>query len=121
MLLKLLKKTPRVLTHLYTLVIVMLGWALFYFEDTAALFAFFGRAFTLTQTGAKGINAICAYLPLLAVSALAATPLGAICYGKLQNCKWRDYLVLPIGAAILLLCVAALASQSYNPFIYFRF
>ena len=64
---------------------------------------------------------ILAYLPLMAVSALAATPLGAACYRKLQDKPWLDYAVIPVGAVILLLCVAALASQSYNPFIYFRF
>jgi hypothetical protein len=62
-----------------------------------------------------------AYLPLLAVSVLAATPVGAACYRKLQDKAWTDYAALGVGAVILLLCVAALASQSYNPFIYFRF
>ena len=120
-LLKVLKKIPAAVCHLYTLVIVMLGWALFFFVDTPALFAFFGRAFTLAETSAQGMNAILAYLPLLAVSAVAATPLGASCYRKLKDKPWVDYAVIPIGAVILLLCVAALASQSYNPFIYFRF
>ena len=120
-LLKLLKKTPKALCHVYTMVIVMLGWALFYFEDTGALFAFFGRAFTPAETSVQGLNAILGYLPLLAVSVLAATPLAARCYQRLKDKPWVDYAMLPVGAAILLLCAAALASQSYNPFIYFRF
>ena len=28
---------------------------------------------------------------------------------------------IAVGAVLMLLCVAALVSQSYNPFIYFRF
>jgi len=120
-LLKLLKKTPKTVCHVYTMVIVMLGWALFYFEDMGALGAFFVRAFTPGETSVEGINAILAYLPLLAVSVLAATPLGSACYHKLKDKVWLNYALLPVGAGILLLCVAALASQSYNPFIYFRF
>ena len=120
-LLKLLKKAPAVLGHAYTMVIVMLGWALFYFEDTGALFAFFGRAFSAGETAAEGLNAILGYLPLLLLSILAATPLGSRIYQKLKETRWADYAMIPVGAVILILCVAALASQSYNPFIYFRF
>ena len=32
-----------------------------------------------------------------------------------------DYVKIAACAVAMLLCVAALASQSYNPFIYFRF
>ena len=120
-LLKLLKKAPAVLGHVYTMVIVMLGWALFYFEDTGALFAFFGRAFSAGETATEGLNAILGYLPLLLISILAATPLGSRIYQKLKETRWADYAMIPVGAVILILCVAALASQSYNPFIYFRF
>ena len=120
-LLKLLKKLPKFVGHIYTIFAFMMGWALFFFEDMSALGAFFTRAFSVTATPAEGINAILAYLPLLAVSVLAATPVGAACYRKLQDKAWTDYAAIGVGAVILLLCVAALASQSYNPFIYFRF
>ncbi len=120
-LLKLLKKIPAFFGHIYTLLIVMLGWALFYFEDMGALGGFFRQAFTVAETGAAGIHAILAYLPVLAVSVLAATPLGAICYRKLQQKSYAGYVALVLAVAVMLLCVASLANQSYNPFIYFRF
>ncbi len=69
-LLKLLKKTPGVLCHIYTMLAVLLGWALFYFEDMGALGTFFTQAFTLTATGITGTNLILAYLPLFAVAVL---------------------------------------------------
>ena len=120
-LLKILKKVPGVLCHIYTMVIVLLGWALFYFVDTDALFAFFVRAFTITATDITGINLILAYLPLFLVAAVAATPLGAVCYRKVQQKCWAGYMVIAIVAVLMLLSVATLVSQSYNPFIYFRF
>ena len=119
--LKLLKKTPAFLCHIYTMIIVMLGWALFYFEDMGALGGFFGRAFSIAQTGGEGIRLILAYLPLLLACAFAATPLSAICWKKVKDKAWAGYAAIGIAAVILLLCVASLASQSYNPFIYFRF
>ena len=114
-----LKKCPA-LGRIYTLTAVMLGWALFYFEDLGALGAFLTRLVT-PASSAGAMDLILGYLPLLLAAAAASTPLvkramdaraetGAVRYGKIAAC-----------ALCLLLCVAALASQSYNPFIYFRF
>lgn len=120
-LLKVLEKTPGVLRHIYAMFIVLLGWALFYFEDMTALGAFFTRAFSFTGSGTAEINIILGYLPLFLVSAVAATPLGAACWKKLRTKPGAAYVGISIAGVLLLLCVAALASSSYNPFIYFRF
>ena len=120
-LLKKLQKAPAVLSHLYTMVLFTLGWALLYFEDLSALGGFFRQLFSLTPTNNTGITLIAAYLPMMAVAAVASTPV-------LQRLRKTEPAGTPaflgqilILAALLLLCVAALASQSYNPFIYFRF
>lgn len=120
-LLKLLKRLPGVIGWCYTWLAVLLGWTLFYFEDLSALGGFFTKLFTLVPADISGINLISAYLPLLALAFLAGTPLVT----KTMDAR-KDALPVRVGrllaaAAALLLCVAALASQSYNPFIYFRF
>ncbi len=120
-LLRVLKKTPKPICHAYTLLIVLLGWALFYFEDMGALGQFFGQAFSVTATGITGINVILAYAPVFGAAVLAATPLGAVCWNKLRGRIWANYAALAVAAVLMLLCVTALVSQSYNPFIYFRF
>ncbi|MBQ4641981.1 MAG: MBOAT family protein [Oscillospiraceae bacterium] len=120
-LLKVLKKTPAVVNHLYTMVIVLLGWSLFYFEDMGALGNFLAKAFSLSATPVTGINHILAYLPLMLVSAIAATPAGVLAYRKIREKSWGQYAAIGVCAVLMLLCVAALVSQSYNPFIYFRF
>lgn len=64
---------------------------------------------------------ILAYLPTLALAVFAATPAGKSLYLRLREGRVKDALsILGLGA-VFLLCTAALASQSYNPFIYFRF
>ena len=120
-LLKWLDKLPRALRHVYAMVIVMLGWALFYFEDMGALGSFLLRLFTPEATTVQGMNVLLAYLPLLCVAIFASTPAA-----KLLTQRYGDTAVVRYGkiiaaAGALLLCVASLASQSYNPFIYFRF
>ena len=42
-------------------------------------------------------------------------------YERVRGKSWAPWLRLGGLALVFLLCVAALASQSYNPFIYFRF
>lgn len=120
-LLHLLEKAPRILRHGYTVFAVLLGWALFYFEDMAALGSFFGRLFTPAATAPSAQYSMLGYLPLVVVAVLAATPLGKRVYERVSTKGWCGYAELGVCAVLMLLCVAALVSQSYNPFIYFRF
>ena len=108
-LLKAGEKLPLVLRRMMTMVLVMLGWALFYFEDLGALGAFLGRLFTAVPSAG-----IAFYLPVTALGCLCATP-------ALKRVKLPDTVRWGLCVVLLLLCVASLARQSYNPFIYFRF
>ena len=108
-LLKAGEKLPLVLRRMLTMVLVMLGWALFYFENLGALGAFLGRLFTAVPSAG-----IAFYLPVTALGCLCATP-------ALKRVKLPDTVRWGLCVVLLLLCVASLARQSYNPFIYFRF
>lgn len=119
-LLKWLKKIPKAVGHLYAMLAVMLGWALFYFEDLSALGSFLVRLFSpASSSGAMAL--ITGYLPLIGAALLAATPLVKNAASGCANSVFVRYGKIAAAAAAMLLCVAALASQSYNPFIYFRF
>lgn len=102
-------KLPLAVRRVGTMVLVMLGWALFYFEDLGALGAFLGRLFTLAPSAG-----IWFYLPVVALGCLCATPV-------LKRVKLPDWLCWMVLTLLLVLCIASLARQSYNPFIYFRF
>ena len=120
-LLKLLKKLPGFVGHVYTVFAFLLGWALFYFEDMGALGAFLVRLFTPGSSTAAGMTLVTAYLPLMAVCCVAATPLAAKLASARKDSAAMGVLRILAVMILLLLCTAALASQSYNPFIYFRF
>ena len=120
-LLNLLKKLPKFIGHVYSIFAVLLGWALFFFEDMGALGAFFGRLFTPAATGAQGTNLILGFLPLMLVAMFAATPAASKLFASQQEKAWVRYGRLVFALVVMVLCVASLASQSYNPFIYFRF
>ncbi len=118
---KYLRQLPQLLQHLYTLLAVVLGWGLFYFEDFGALQAFFGRLFTPAPLSQEGLSLILGFTPMLLLAALAATPLMKKLYTSRQEAPWVRWVGVLAAMSLLLLCVAALASGSYNPFIYFRF
>ena len=117
-LLKLLRKCPRWVGHLYAVFAVMLGWALFYFESLGELAAFLTRLFTGAASAAFA-NVLLGYLPILLAAAAASTPL--LKKLPLKKTAGMEALRIAALAVLLLLCVAALVNQSYNPFIYFRF
>ncbi len=118
---KWLDKLPQALRHIYTLFVVMLGWALFSVEDIGALGSFFVRLFTFSETAIGDIYQILGYLPLMAVAMVGATPLAKTLHDRFSAKPAFRYSLIVLAAIGLLLCVAALASQSYNPFIYSRF
>ena len=120
-LLKLLKKLPAFVGHIYATVLVLFGWALFFFEDMTALGGFFVQLFKPAAVTAHCGNIILGYLPMLAISIFAATPAAKALIRKSGDKPVMRYAKLCGAAVLMILCVAALVSQSYNPFIYFKF
>ena len=122
-LLKVLKKAPAVVSHIYSLLLIVLGWVLFYFEDMGKLGEFAARLFGADGFAMSGFVAVTvvSYLPLLIAAAVASTPLAAFLYKKIKS-KPVLY-VIDNSACILslLLCTSKLVSSAYNPFLYFKF
>ena len=120
---RLLDKLPAFVRHIYTIIIVLIGWGLFYFTDVNQLFAFLGDLFNVTN-GAfseSSLNLTLSYLPLLVVAGIASTPLGAKLYAKVADKKYIWIAETLFVATVLFVSTASLVNQSYNPFLYFRF
>ena len=120
-LLKSLERMPVLLRRCYTMLVVLLGWSLFYFEDLSGLGSFLARLFSLESATVSGLNLISAHLPLLFAACLASTPVVRDALIKAEDKVWVRWGRMLASAAALILCIASLASESYNPFIYFRF
>jgi len=122
-LLRLMERVPQAVRHLYALIFIVLGWALFYFTDSASLFAFLKTLVSGTQAfGADALRLFVAYLPTMLLCALASTPLAASLWRRLPVSDTVRITLESAGALVLfVLCCAAILGQTYNPFIYFRF
>ena len=118
---KWLEKLPRAVRHIYTMFIVLIGWALFAVEDMGRLGAYFSSLFG----GGGWFSAVDGYrlrtyLPTLVILAIGSTPLMGKLWDRLGE-KTRAVLqpLLVLGA--LIICTASLVDAGYNPFLYFRF
>ena len=120
-LLNLPKRCPKWLCRGMTLLWVGLGWALFYFQDMTALEAFFKRLFDFQPTDTGSLYAMLGMLPTLAATCLAATPAGKIFLLRHRRNRLLGCCRLVAAAVLLLLCMAALAGQGYESFLYFQF
>ncbi|MCI8440623.1 MAG: MBOAT family protein [Oscillospiraceae bacterium] len=116
-----LEKLPGALRHVYTMLVVLVGWALFAVEGLDQLAAFLGTLFGGGQLWAAvdGYH-LRSYLPLLAILTAASTPLMKNRWDRLGE-RARSVLTPVLVLAALVLCTASLVDASYNPFLYFRF
>lgn len=120
---RLLDRCPGVARHVYTLFFVLIGWVIFYFEDFGQMAGYLGMMFSPggVLVGAQARGAVLSYLPLMAAGVLACLPVWKNWYAGIREKGGVWILEAAVCMGVLLLCTAALVSQSYNPFLYFRF
>lgn len=120
---KWLDKSPSIVQHLYSLFLIVIGWAIFYFEDMSQLWLFLQDMFAFSGEviGEKALSTVISFLPLIVITTIASTPLMFKLFKKINNKAVVITLETLFVGVILLLCTASLVNQSYNPFIYFRF
>jgi len=119
-----LQKAPKVVRHIYVILIVFISWAFFDATGFGAAFVVIGRMFGAggVFASAESLYYLRSYAVPLIVGVIGCTPL-VLKIAKRASEKQRLAVWLE-PAALLLLIVASTASMvdgSFNPFIYFRF
>jgi len=122
---KFINKIPAWIRCIYTNIVVVGGWMLFYFTDFSRLREFLSVAFSGNP---DGINIVLKYrivtqLWLLILMVICSTPVIKIIVQKLRDRYVKLYnILLPVAVGVVMMvCFALLVKQSYNPFLYFRF
>ena len=120
---KALAKLPAAIQHIYTLFLVVIGWALFAIEDMGQLGMYLKAMFGLNGAGladGKALYNLGSFLPMLIILAVASTPLASKLWKKLPT-KGAQ-VILPVLLLLgLFFSTAYLVDATYNPFLYFRF
>ncbi len=118
---KFLRRAPALVQHLYTMVIVVIGWVFFASPDLSTALDYLGVMFSL-EAGTMGTMTIVGpWIGMAVLGVLASTPLAKGIWERLQHRKAMPLVEAVLCLALLLLCTASLVSDSYNPFLYFRF
>ncbi len=120
---KTLQKLPPAVQHIYTLFIVLIGWALFAIEDFSALGPYLGAMFGFAGGGlcnGAAFYYLGSYLPIMLIAAVGSTPAGKGLWHKLPE-RAQKVLCPLLMLFALLLSTAYLVDGTYNPFLYFQF
>ena len=123
-----LSRAPRWMRHVYTIILLLIGWGLFAFEDFHQLINYFTVLFVLSN--ATWVNQETLYylsqnIILFVLLTIASTPMIRLIGQKLFNSPYgsviKAFIVPMICLLILIASTAYLVDSSYNPFLYFRF
>ncbi len=118
-----LSKIPSPLRNLFTMILVMIGWVLFSFDEMPGVIGYLSA-----MAGANGLYGgtdlydVVRMLPFTLILAVASTPLPKKLFTAF-TAKKEAYRAVGdvIAFAGLVLSTAYLVSSSYHPFLYFRF
>ena len=117
---RLIIRLPDFIRHILTLFIVAFGWGIFYYTDIDLWRAFVDRLFVYYIDTTDTIHFALAYLPVFLIACPAATMLPRKLLKSIRR-RGMNFIEIMLLIILFILCTAALVSQSYNPFIYFRF
>lgn len=112
---------PTILSRAFSLIVVLLGWGIFYFDDFSKLKSFYIALFSSANDSSLDITILMNNGWLLLVALVLCLPVG----------KWLNAIPLPVwckttikivfSAAILYISAALLVGATNNAFIYTRF
>ena len=119
-------RLPDIVRHIYSIVLVVIGWVLFFSSS-------FGQAADYIRVmfgaGAHGfadresMYLLTSNLILWLILIFGSTPLVHFRYEHmLRTKKWNTTIINSVVyAALFIVCIAYLVTETYNPFLYFRF
>ena len=125
---KRMKAIPAVITHIYSKIVIIVGFGIFYFENFSQLGDFFknlvganNNALTDTITTTSMVNNCF----LIAVALIACFPVGAFVNKLFDKTKGTIALGQTLKViyclGLLIVCSLLLVDATSNPFLYFRF
>jgi alginate O-acetyltransferase complex protein AlgI len=129
---KVLQRLWKPLQHIYTLLVILVGWVFFRSDNIHNAFAYLGKMFSFTS----GERTLASYINLynftretiiiFLLAAILSTPVFTYFYQALLRGRHgvrvqKVALYRPFLFIIFVVSVAYIAAGAYSPFIYFRF
>ncbi len=118
-----LERLPGAVSRLYTMILVMIGWVFFASPDFGSAFSYLLSMINITNIGFTDpvflFRLFSYWLVLIVAIAGAAPGVKRIFLKATEEKLWWIRPVLSLVA--ILVCMAYLVDDTYNPFLYFRF
>ena len=127
---KALKKAPAVFSHIYLMLVVIIGWVFFYFTDITRGIEFIGILFGRGNNPLYDIKFEVEFfnnIILFIFAIILSTPVFKKIYGKISSHadnsihNGSKLVVVAFNALILIISTVLLVGQTYTPFLYFKF
>lgn len=127
--LKVLEKLPKIFGHIYTILLVLISWVIFAFEDLGKIGTYLGTMFGLNGASLANPEAIYYlknYIVIIVIGIICSIPiLKHKNTGKEEKNSKKQIAISVFTSicyvAIIILSTASLVNNSFNPFLYFRF
>lgn len=122
---RVLDKLPGFLRHIYSMLFVMIGWVFFFSPSLGSAVQYlklmFGAGHGLVDKA--GLYLLVTNAVLWIVAAVGSTPVVHDLYARFvyREEKSRIAINCVVYGIMFLMCIAYLVTETYNPFLYFRF
>jgi alginate O-acetyltransferase complex protein AlgI len=127
-LLNLLAKFPKGLGHIYVVMVMLLSFVLFRFEDLSVVSRVYQGMFglsNLTLMSQESLYLLKSYKVVLVLGIIGSTPMVAnitcLFTNQMKGAKWIGIVEVASLFFLFLLSTSYLVDGSFNPFLYFRF
>ncbi|MGM9530973.1 MBOAT family O-acyltransferase [Intestinibacter sp.] len=118
------EKIPNIIKWVFTIIIIMVGWGIFYYTDLNKLGLFLKALVGLNN------NLLCSdtlsiivmnNIIFIVIAVIASTPLVSKLFNKINTNQNLDYLRIVVNVCLIFCVIAMLVGEGYNPFLYYRF
>lgn len=122
---KLLEKLPKIVKWIYAFILINIGWLIFRIEDVSILKDLFVNLVTFKSSDVVEFlrmnYSLLDKLPYMIIGLIAMFPIYPAIENKLKKHTLYKYIRDILIMILLTISICFLLSNSYNPFIYFRF
>ena len=127
--LKVLEKLPKIFGHIYTILLVLISWVIFAFEDLGKIGTYLGTMFGLNGASLANPEAIYYlknYIVIIVIGIICSIPILKHKNTEKEEKNSKKQIAISVFTsicyvAIIILSTASLVNNSFNPFLYFRF
>ena len=118
---KYIDKLPDFVKHIYTIVLVFIGWMIFAFDDSKYLFGFIKALTSNKFIDSAFLYYFKNYFLILVIATLFSLPVYPKVKEKMNNSIFPSLLSISRYVILFIVTLSYLVSDTYNPFLYFRF